>query len=463
MRIFSVSSKVLKKCLQVLLVALTVGGAAIMAQAQVWPGAGTLSNTETIVSEMPYVANYSNWTWTDASNVPHVFPGVSSVRGKYIYYIDQEPRLTGYAYTSLNVVSTDGTYTLTAKGDTGTISVSGTCTTPYIVLGVIYAPPGNGSFVQFNTSQALGYVHNTKDTWSRAIAASATLDVGVLVANTNLTITQGWTSSSTNSITTGLTTTTGSDSKWTGHQDGINHDNDVLIVWLNPKLRQTATNLEDITKFSVHTSFESNTEFGQAEIDSGNPVDIREMDLVYTTVGELRAEIANPGSMNPNGNGLAFKRTWCSDPSPALKTADFQTILAYDPFWDPNHSPTVASLGKRYSAVPVASVPYVPYNINTGYDNSIWSRSQTSTRGESNSFGVTWALNAGVKTFFASGTKVSDTFTWSHEYSDTQTQTQTHQTTFSITGPQSAWNGPNRIHVYRDQACGTYLFVYGME
>lgn len=429
-------------------------------QSAPWPNGGNLSCTETVDANDPNRVTYSNWTWTDPNGVAHVFSGQTEANPHYIFHIDQDPTLTGFTYTTLNTISNDGIYNLSATGAQGNVIVTGSATTNYLVLGVIYSPPGGRSTITFNKSNAIGFTHNTTNTWKNSINVKAVVDAGVLIANTSISITAGWTDTLLNSVTTALTTTSASGSSWNGTFDGINHDNDVIIVWLNPQINTTASNLQDSSLSTVSQKCVSDQRFGQYQINHGEPVDINIMDLAFVTVAELR----NPSIMDPNGNGLKFKKVWANS-NEALTQNDFNEILKSDPFWNPNAIPTIASLGQRYKYV--TTISYQPNNTNTGYDMNQYSTSNTNSTTHEQTFGVAWSANAGIKGFFQAGTSVSEQFTWTQQYSDTATNTGIVQTSFSIIGPTSTpsnpWLGPESLNVYRDTLCGSYLFSYALQ
>ncbi|WP_291272252.1 hypothetical protein [Geothrix sp.] len=435
---------------------LGIAGVGFAQSSAAWPAGGALTHTTITNPDDPNSEIYTDWAWTDRDGVTHTFAGQTSANPHYIYYVDQDPKLTGISYTSLNATSSDGAYILSAKGGSGSVSIVGRATTKYTVLGVIYSPPGARSNVQFNKSQELGVTRNTSKSWSNTINATANFEAGLIVASGALSITGSWTNSHKDSITTSLTTSSGSGSTWNGANDGINHDNDIIIVWLNPQIKVTASNLQNPLLATVSQDFESNQAFGKAQIDAGQPVDINVMDLAFLTVAELR----NPSIMSPDGNGKKIKREWAGDGG--LVQADFDSILSYDPYWNPNNFPTPASLGSRFTWV--TTIPYLPNNTTSGFDKNKYSNTKSTTNSQTETVGITWTASAGISKFFEAGSKISYSLSWGQEHTDTATQTNDIQTSFSIVGPSSStWQGPNSVNVYRDNLFGTYMFMYAMQ
>lgn len=423
----------------------------------VWPAGGSLTYSTITNPNDPNAETYTDWTWLDRDGVTHYFAGQTRAVPHYIYYIDQDPKLTGISYTTLNATSADGEYILSATGSSGSVSIVGRAIAKYVVLGVIYSPPGSKSNVQFNKSQELGVTRNTSKSWSNTISATANFEVGVIVASGSLSITGSWTNSHKDSITTSLTTTSGSGSIWNGAGDGINHNNDIIIVWLNPQVKVKASNLQNPLLATVSQDFESNQAFGQAQINEGQPVDINVMDLAFLTVAELR----NPSIMSPDGNGKKIKREWAGA-GQGLSQADFDYILNYNPYWNPNTTPTPASLGSRYTWV--TTIPYLPNNTTSGFDKNKYSNTNSTTDSNTETTTITWTAEAGISKFFKAGSKVSDQLSWGQEHTNTATSTNEIQTSFSIVGPTgSTWQGPNSVNVYRDNLFGTYMFTYAMQ
>jgi hypothetical protein len=116
----------------------------------------------------------------------------------------------------------------------------------YQVLGVIYAPPGAASFVNYTNSTQIGSSHSivsdssTTTTQTQSSTSGFNL-FGFGYSNTSTT-SDSWTSAWQNSSSESLQTTTGNSIQVPGPNSsalGIVHDYDLIIVWLDPILKTT--------------------------------------------------------------------------------------------------------------------------------------------------------------------------------------------------------------------------------
>src|SRR5262249_29692092 len=95
--------------------------------------------------------------------------------------------------------------------------------------------------------------------------------------------------------------------------DGINHNADVLFVWLNPTFRVTPSSATSLL-------------LNGFDVDPRDPISPN-MDVVQLTVGELKG--LSP--INP-GDASRLQRSW--SPTAGLTPDDFIAIRAHDPFAD---------------------------------------------------------------------------------------------------------------------------------
>ena len=122
----------------------------------------------------------------------------------------------------------------------------------YQVLGVVYAPPGSASSVTYGSSEAVGssnsIIKNSSD--SNTVTASASVKAGFGLWSTTITTTtsDGWTSTLNTDNTITVQTTQGNSITTLGPISsalGVNHDNDVIYILLNPVLIDTVSVTDD--------------------------------------------------------------------------------------------------------------------------------------------------------------------------------------------------------------------------
>ncbi len=233
----------------------------------------------------------------------------------------------------------------------------------YQVLGVIYAPPGASSSVTYSNSTQIGSSHSivsdssTTTTQTQANTSSFNL-FGLGYSNTTTT-SDSWMSAWQNSSSESLQTTTGSSISVSGATSsglGVLHDNDLIVIWLNPVIKTTLLapiTSGGVTTFPIQwsgfmfnscdlTATQNPVNFVQL-IDGCDPYNFPGPDIVYIPVFCLKNPYFNPAT-NSCGQYLSHtSRFWDLDQwgvdsvskvpvGPGLTIQDYADILQSDPF-----------------------------------------------------------------------------------------------------------------------------------
>jgi hypothetical protein len=276
----------------------------------------------------------------------------------------------------------------------------------YYVLALLYAPPGlNGgkssSLVDYSTSTATGTTTTISNSFKQTTGASLQVGPKDDGGSAGFSISQ----TTTDTDTLDIKTTTSNELSVTGPAaDGINHDEDFFVLWLNPTVTITVD--------------------PQNYVDWTVGVDGPTMKIQRVYVAQLK----NPSLMPP---GLK------SDLDAAGLTAkDYTTILAMDPFAngpaaiDPNRFlPTPQSF--PYEPPLTASDPTPVTKYNQTY-------AVTNTTGHTvvNQYTVDLSVTGGVDLIvFKATLSVSDELQWTDTSADTQTSSTTSSVTVSVGGP----------------------------
>ena len=113
----------------------------------------------------------------------------------------------------------------------------------YKVMGVVYAPPGSASFVNYGNSSEVGSTDTMSTTDSttntNSIEVSASGGLPLFQASASYGFSDGWTESQQNGNSLAVQTTQGNSIQTMGPISsslGVDHDNDVIYIWLNPVL-----------------------------------------------------------------------------------------------------------------------------------------------------------------------------------------------------------------------------------
>jgi hypothetical protein len=319
----------------------------------------------------------------------------------------------------------------------------------YQIASVYYAPPGAKSNVVYGSS----YTQSTNNAFSNTFSVANQVSLGFSeIANKgdSATVTVGWSQSSTTSDSVTVSTTTSENLQIPGpssSKNGIDHTQDLIYVWLNPGV---TVNVFPSVELQV-----AGINYDGSDPDQG-------MDIYPLSVANLEALAA--GGSPPGVDMTRLARAW--SPTGALTPADYQSILAADPFaTNPNYNPATDN---RFDSL-VQTINYTPADsgggpITTAYNGSY---STTSTAGQSatDMHSVQVAVSSSIplgSTTVEADLKAQTTWTWTNTWSTLQTSTNGQTANFSIVSPlpTDGYPGPTAIAVYKDNVYGTFMF-YG--
>lgn len=373
---------------------------------------------------------------------------------------------------------------------------SGWISPKYMIVGVTYAPPGGtSSYVQYQNSTLVGSSTSITQSFSNSLqqsmsvsssaslspnstatgsviaGSSGTAASGKITASSATTVTQG--SSNSLMVTTSVQTTTGY--KTLGVPDildPVDHDDDMIWVWLNPLVLLKVN--QDIPGAVQWNGFNFDSDDGPG------------MDVYGVHVGELKYGLES-GSQDEFARLWAAAQTWPTGAGPALTSADYLQILQADPFSNdeytlPETLPQVTPDGRFTLAgtgcIVIDNQQFCGtsnFVYESGVDDTFTLQNVNSTtvgQGTNTSFQQMFS----VQEQFTLGPwsniwKQSDTLTWSNTSQENLTTTQTLTNNLQINGPTtSPYVGPPAFYVYQDNNYGTFMFaptqsteIYGMS
>jgi hypothetical protein len=432
----------------------------------------TCSSGSFSLSSTYEVWSYNNFVYVDGSGASHTMSGSTA----YFQSNGISPpcpgnggspvTLTGGDFTILFVPDKSGFGTATLQ------PISGHINPKYIVMAVTYAPPGAQSSANYGNSTLLGNSTTIADSsnFQSQISVSLKATTGAapiigLSGTTTYSYSQQWTEDQDTSSTISMNKTTAIAEAVSGPTSslGLNHDYDVIWLWLNP-----------LSQFDVLPGPNSVTWTGYA-YDAN---DIPEMDVYPVYVGYLNGHFAMPSNV-----ASVLARTWASvyqwgpNEGPGLTAQDFAAILATDPFSDPTYMVSVpvgsrTSSDGRFTVTGNQNVSYVPPppggNPTTQSYTESYESTDTAGQGSKHTLQVAWSLDQSISASFGphfiasltAETQYSRTQTWTHEWSTTRTNTSSQSASLSVTGPAATDNytGPTEFVVYQDNIFGTFMF-----
>jgi hypothetical protein len=330
-----------------------------------------------------------------------------------------------------------------------TITVPGYINPKYVVLGIVYAPPGGKSNVSYSTSNLVSSTLTTKNTFTSGYTQSNTVETSLNIMPWK----NGAIDSSAKSSTSYTNTTTATDSTAVTAQQvtgisstfpgptcdycGVDHDYDQIGVWLNPVLLYTLTN---------NGVVQANG-YGYSSWDQPGT------DVYWVYVGELNGDFQMRGSTTQAfARSWASALTWPSGQRPALTAQDMQSILKMDPYWNCTYKSPVTDTtdcaeppdSHRYTQSTNSNFPYAQPIPGIGPDSKTYTWSYTNTNDVTNAttlendqtvsyestFGVS-IFGFGFKDTIGQSTTIKSIYETSSEFKSSNTST----ASASITGP----------------------------
>lgn len=423
----------------------------------------TTTTTQNGTCGVPHsVSKFTNWVYTDSFGA-HAFAGTSEViqpaRINVAGKIESCPGDT----TTLDVDSSDGErYHLHAVGAAGTTTLKGNLAPKYMVLAVAYAPPGARSSVDYGTSTLLGTSTSLMNSFSSGTSVSISVGVGVSIPGfsegVTTTTTSAFTEEADTTSTVSVNKTTSTDISVPGPASsaaGLDHDFDVVFIWLNPVVNITLT-----------APASTSVQWTGYSSDARDPA--IGMDIVPLQLAQLKnpALITNPNTLQ------SLARAWAGT-GQGLTNADLLNIAARDPFSNPAYTVTIpagstCTADNRFCSTTLQDLAYanpapggqpLTEKFSAGYQT-------TAIAGQSamDTFQVSFTTDLNVKsgfvTQFSLDLKTTDMFTWSNKWSSTRTNTIGQTASFSVTGPATSDNyaGPTEFNIFQDNVYGTFMF-----
>lgn len=353
----------------------------------------------------------------------------------------------------------------------------------FLVIGVDYVVPGAQSFQDVCSSKALSTTHTMQYTFSSSYQSDFKVSVSggifkFLSGSQSASYSSKATQTSTGSNAVTLATTSSLCESVPGPANSYvpnNHDYDVIWVWLNPVASFT---FQENSGGSITGIVFNGYGF--------NAADQPEMDIYPVYVGCLNGDLSC--SMPSLQRTWDTTDNWPSGQGPALTSADYQTILAADPFamctpTTPAGQQCSAELNlnpDRFSQTLNQDIPYVQPPVGGQPITSVYTLTNTTTDTQSNGFTTSNQVTYGIeKSFSLSGflTGISITAGSSQTYGTTYEVDNSLQTSnsvsdqVSITGPpcnvsggscnpyypSPSAPGPTEFQVLEDNIYGTFL------
>ncbi len=324
----------------------------------------------------------------------------------------------------------------------------------FYVLGLIYAPPGctnapgqtcsSQSSVDYQAGSSMGTKASVEESFESGVNLSVKLDFGIASVSGSYSSSDTSTDSHSQTITKGETL----DMKLAGNRDGVDHDLDTFILLLNP-----AVALQQNQQFTVDQEC---VPTGVVNWHVGLNSAIESSLALYTIPVK---ELKDPASMRP---AVAQQLKALN-----FTSADFQTILALDPFANGN-----ATIDPDRFVPTTYSFPYQPTLVDQDCNNGVCScvAFQDAVKNELQTENQHSDKTEYKVSVSASGLKFNVPFTpevsggkewtWTSTSTDSSTTDDSQTATVAVMCPSSGYQGPEtEMSVYWDKLFGSFLFV----
>jgi hypothetical protein len=361
--------------------------------------------------------------------------------------------------------------TVTSNGNMAYCFLSGTwAPTPtdllkpkYQVMGVYYAPPGSlsgSSLATYGSSYMMGTSTNFSSTLTGGDTAKTggsfkLSDYFAFTASTSSTDT--YTNTYTNTYTLNSTVAE-SYNVYGASLDGVDHDNDLIWIWLNPV----------IALFATSTTPSQNIQIGIYNDGRDPASETGQKDVIILSVSQLKQLAAGDTSIITSEGLQSLLRSWDSSwasgaGSPALTTADYNDILKADPFVaQPTLNPATSSRFNSVSTVIYYDTTTTKQSTQyTATGQTVSMQGQTAEDDHSGEAIIESTLGYVVNGLgFGLNGMTTGTYTYKNVWTLQNTQTSTQNASFTIFSPlvSDGYNGPHTILVFTDNVYGTFAF-----
>ena len=311
-----------------------------------------------------------------------------------------------------------------------------TITPKYKIMSIVYAPPGTKNNEGENTilyanSSSMGSSTKASETFVRGHEVELKNEFGKDLAAPSLTITASYSGKKSNwsEEVFNIQKEASKELIFPGSEavNGVNHNDDQIVLWLNPKINVFTT------PTASRWMFDEN----------------QEMDLLYVFVGHLK----NPSTM-PGGTA--------DDLAGAGITPDFYSdILAAYPF---QYEDEPLDLDRfKYIDTISFQPPYAPGNatntttLNFSFNSSSINSSSTTAE---KSYSVKIESSFGIMKLWNMKSKSSTEWTWTDVDSRQDTEGTSESARAIIRGPSFGYSGPTSVRVYYDVIYKTFAFIH---
>lgn len=327
----------------------------------------------------------------------------------------------------------------------------------YLVVSIAYAPPaagnsnGNQSYVDYTNTTELG----SDTTFSSSFQDSDTLTMTASLLDVKGSISSQYSQEEDTSQSIAIDQSSSMSNSYPGDYPanvvGLDHDNDIILVWLNPALDCAAEAAWSYSPSSFPAAIqcvEYDPKGAPGDPDSQYGI----QDIVEIAAGVLNGDYP----MQTQLSTLLQQH--------GLTSTDLANILAQDPF---------GTCGANISCVTQVGTPDARFysdgvavdfeNLGTTHQYTLtYKETNTDGEGGSSSFSLGFTLSGSLsfKNIWSATLTRQNTLTWTNKWNTTTTSMtgQSALATLVEPPPGVPYSGPIQFGVFQDNVYGTFMF-----
>jgi len=323
----------------------------------------------------------------------------------------------------------------------------------FVVGGLVYAPPGCTSSspgsacsqpgaVDYSGASSLGTKVTIADSFKNGVKVTANFGSETGGGGGSF----AWSRTTSDTQSANLTKSGSLEIKVLGNQDGLNHDQDMFILLLNPTVTLSSDGSKNIY-WQPSYSGDAAARYEVYVSELRNPATMRPAvaavlkahgftDADYKTIRCLD-QFAGPGISGPGG----VRPDYCevsavTDPPPGLDPNRFQPTTWILPYEPPLHASDLC--------------PIITVSLKNEYAGEYAASTQ-------DQYDVTADMSVGVKDVW--GVKIEGQMTWTSGETDSNSTGSTQSASLTLVCPSVGYTGPTLFQVYWDVLYGTFLLI----
>jgi hypothetical protein len=322
----------------------------------------------------------------------------------------------------------------------------------YVVAGLVYAPPGCTSStpgsacsqpgsVDYSSASSLGTKITTADSFKNGVKVTASFGSEVSGGSGSF----AWSRTTGDTQSANLTKSGSLEIKVPGNADGINHDDDMFILLLNPTVTLSSDGAKNIywqpgysgdaaARYEVYVSELRNL----ATMRPAVAAVLKEHGFTAADYKTIRCldQFAGPGIRDGVSPDYCEVSATTGGPSPGLDLNRFRPTTWILPYEPPRHASDLCP-----SITPTLKNDYASENAKSTQDE----------------YTVSAEMHAGIDKEF--DLKIEGEMTWTSSETDSNSQGSTQSASLTLVCPSVAYTGPTLFQVYWDVHYGTFLLM----